>query len=192
MKFIAVILAAAALPIFGQTGSVFPQVPGALVRYLSLTPEQSSNIRSLNMSLSDYFDSKLTRMDDLNDQVMLELAKASPDPSLVGNSIVEIARIDRDLELEVRATVVKVQAVLNGEQKQKVKVLEEAIALRGTIQQAIGWALIAEPATTGTVLSQSSADNSSELGTEKTRLHSLLSRRKAYLGKTADVRLETN
>lgn len=138
-----IILTLVALPVFGQTTPGYPNVPQALVRYFALTPEQGTSIRGLNQSLSDYFDLKFERWDLLDQEVTLELQKTSPDPAQVGAKVVEMVMIDRDVEQEVQMTVTKVQAVLTTEQKEKVKVLEEAMRLSSTIFQAQNWLFIA-------------------------------------------------
>lgn len=146
MKILILLLTAACLPIFGQTTPGYPELPQALVQHFSLTPEQSNNIVLLNIDLSDFIDIKFGRWDELDEQVSLELEKTNPDPYLVGQKVVEMVLIDREVEQEVQATVSKVQAVLTVEQKEKLKILENAMRLSGAIQHALNWGLIASPA----------------------------------------------
>lgn len=149
MKLFALALAATALSVSAQTTSRFPDVPQSLVRYFALTPEQAGNIRAMNSALSDAFDEGFGRIEELDEQINVELEKASPDSHAVGAKVVEIVMIERDLERQFAGSVAKVQAQLTPEQKQKLKVLEDAMALAGTIRQASQWLFLPPPEEAG-------------------------------------------
>jgi Spy/CpxP family protein refolding chaperone len=161
MNKLVVVLAVAVLPAAAQLTADFPQVPQSLVRYLALTPEQSSAIRSLNMNLSDYYDAALDRWDALDEKVASELQKASPDSAAVGQSVVEMVMIDRDVEVQIDSTVAKCQGILTPEQKEKLRVLQDAMSLSGTIAVAMDWSLLTSPNSVGGSLFVSAAKRSS-------------------------------
>jgi hypothetical protein len=69
--------------------------------------------------------------------------------------------IDRDVEVQIDITVAKCQGILTPEQKEKLRVLQDAMSLSGTIAVAMDWSLLTSPNSVGGSLFVSAAKRSS-------------------------------
>jgi hypothetical protein len=142
MKSLALVLAAAVLPAFAQDSPEYPQMPRSLVQYFGFTTEQTATIRQLNQDLMFFVFDQWDLMDELDAAASEELEKPVPDPAEVGKNIVELEMVGRSISEKFATTVVAVQAVLTPEQKDKLKVLQDAAKLSGTVDLATDWALL--------------------------------------------------
>ena len=95
---------------------------------------------------------QLDRMDELDTSISDELERTVPDPALVGKNVVELEMIDRSISEKFETTVVAVQAALTQEQRDKLRLLEEAARLSRTIDLATDWAILRLPDDSGNSL----------------------------------------
>jgi hypothetical protein len=144
MKALLVVLVAAVLPVCGQSFG-FDALPQSIIRYFGFTTAQVNDIEALNVAVWDYVDEKMTKGEEIEELLDAEVEKASPDPNFIGTKVVELIMIDRDIEQQMKATTAKVQAILTAEQKDKLKVLQDAVALSGTALQASYWFILEVP-----------------------------------------------
>ena len=119
-----------------SAGAQSIRFPADLRAYLELTELQVTNILNHQTAFFAVVESEEDRLLTLDLEVRRELAKAQPDPVLVGAKIVEGEMIDRGLETKYIETVGKIRKELTDAQNTKMKSLEDAYRLVGLIEQA--------------------------------------------------------
>jgi hypothetical protein len=121
--------------LWAQPGAQAPGLfPPPLSQYLGLTPSQVAKIVQINSSFVEAREAKAARLAELQPPmdplaapipVAPEAVNAPADPKLQ-----EISRLTDDLAALRRQAQQQIAAVLTAPQKEKLKVLEEALRLR--------------------------------------------------------------
>lgn len=118
-------------------GIASPQsIPSDLASYLSLTETQVQAINSLNIGFNQYTHSQENLYYDLQSQVSAELAKASPDPGVVGSLYGQMAMIGRDYNTHLAQMQTNVGAVLSTAQVALVNALLGVARLQPLVSDA--------------------------------------------------------
>lgn len=119
--------------------------PPQLKEYFAFSDDQITKINNLNQQLQSFRLGKALRQAQVQREIAEESAKDNPNPTALGQSYIELEAIRRELEAEQQKTVRQVQAVLTADQRVKLTVLEQALALQSTACTAAGQNLLTPP-----------------------------------------------
>ncbi len=134
-------------------GIASPQsIPPDLMNYLSLTEAQIQSINSLNVAFNKNTNAQGNQYYDLQSQAAAELAKASPDPGVVGNLYGQMVMIGRGYTTQLAQVQTNVAAVLTPAQVALVNGLLGVARLQPLVSEAQEVDL--EPATVGTIIDE--------------------------------------
>jgi hypothetical protein len=113
-----------------------------LKAFLGLSDDQVSKIVSNLNSYRDYVIERSERMGQVQLEIREETAKNPLDPSGLGNRYAEIETLCRSTRAEALAAQTRNLDILTGEQRIKLKALEDAVKLLPTIDEALNAGLL--------------------------------------------------
>lgn len=125
-----------------------PGPPGsgsALQQYLELTAAQMDALRRANIEFEAWVEALFDRAMLLEEEIDAETKKESPDPLAIGQRVVEIVRLSREMDAKMAETIKSNVALLTDPQKARLKVLEDALRLVPLAYQAAYMGLLAYP-----------------------------------------------
>lgn len=125
------------LPLFAQSGPIFENsVPRRLVQFLNLTEGQTAQIAGQMTQYQSLLADVLERMDKLYEEVVAETARPQPRAAELGMRYVEIELTCRRGLEEYKRLRERNLSVLTAAQKERLKVLSDALTLLPEIGQA--------------------------------------------------------
>jgi Spy/CpxP family protein refolding chaperone len=133
---IAILLALGALAASVASPQAIQTLLPSLPQYLSLTPAQMQSINDLNNHLGQYSNKQQTAYDNYQSTASSELAKDSPDPSVIGNAYAQMETIRRALNSQISQTQSQVGALLTVDQAMLVGGLLNGVRLQPLVTEA--------------------------------------------------------
>jgi Spy/CpxP family protein refolding chaperone len=109
----------------------------SLQQYLSLTTAQVQSINDLNNQLSQYSSKQQAAYNKYSSTAYSELAKDSPDPSVVGNAYAQMETIRRAFNTQWAQTQSQVGALLTVDQAMRIGGLLNVLRLQPLVTEAI-------------------------------------------------------
>ncbi len=100
-----------------------------LVRYLELTPQQGLDLVRINAELQRFLSQKQLRVVQVRQEIVEETRRETVDPMALGLRYAELEAICREARARDSQTMRSARAILQPPQLEKLKVLEQAVAL---------------------------------------------------------------
>lgn len=171
------------------TGSAFGQLTGRFLpfeevkQFLQLSDAQVQNLLLNTTQHSLTVSGKRSRIGDVQREIAAETAKEQLDPMALGVRYVEVETLCREIRTTTTELITRNQALLNADQKAKLKVLEDAIKLAPVIQQAQIFSLLENGGFSGPTLLTGSAIGYGLLGGSDACSQSLIGALKPFVNR---------
>lgn len=123
-----------------------------LVRYLSLTAQQTADLVRVNAELQRFLNQKQARATVVRREIAEETRRETVDPLALGLRYAELEAICRESREKERSTIREARALLQAPQLEKLAVLEQAVALLPVAGEAAEWRLMGGDQGAGLVL----------------------------------------
>ncbi len=122
----------------GPANATFDAVKAAL----NLTDAQITQLKAIKQQQIAAVQSLQQQVAEKHKLIADEMAKTSPSAAVVGQAMVDIHNLQKQIQTTAEGFVTQAVALLTAEQKTKLKALEDAAKLRPAIQEAIALELL--------------------------------------------------
>ncbi len=121
------------------------QVPEALVSYLNLSEAQVAALQENNQAMREEIRTIMQSARNGRDGVRKELKQDNPNPTIVGQALVDAKETREAISAKREEFRVKALAILTADQQTSLAALQQALELAPTARQAIGANLLEAP-----------------------------------------------